>query len=376
MTLISISARPLDIAFKTSFKHASASREATQSLWVTARSTDGTTGHGEGCPREYVTGETLEGALAFVVGHERAWINAIADADSLARWVADNTAEIDAHPAAWAAVELALLDLLGKRAEKSVESLLGLPPIAGQFRYTAVIGDGSAHRFGAELDRYLRAGFKDFKIKLSGDAQRDRDKVAALQAAGVPPAAVRADANNLWRDAQVAIEFLSALDFAFMGIEEPLRAGDLAGLARIGAALSTALILDESLLRVGQLDTLPEAPARWIVNLRISKMGGLLRSLALAERLRHVGLSLIVGAHVGETSLLTRAALSVANAFRDILVAQEGAFGTHLLEQDVVDPPLMFGAGGLLDGDAVSRSPGWGLDCHVSRDEAGAIQAP
>ena len=39
---------------------------------------------------------------------------------------------------------------------------------------------------------------------------------------------------------------------------------------------------------------------------------------------------------VGETSLLTRAGLTIANAFRDCICAQEGAFGTHLLERDVV----------------------------------------
>ena len=42
-------------------------------------------------------------------------------------------------------------------------------------------------------------------------------------------------------------------------------------------------------------------------------------------------------------------ALADARAAADALVAQEGAFGTFLLEHDVCDPPLMFGAGGVLD---------------------------
>ena len=58
---------------------------------------------------------------------------------------------------------------------------------------------------------------------------------------------------------------------------------------------------------------------------------------------------MIVGAQVGETSLLTRAALTVARAAGDLLVGQEGAFGTLLLERDVCDPPLMFGKAGVLD---------------------------
>jgi L-Ala-D/L-Glu epimerase len=61
------------------------------------------------------------------------------------------------------------------------------------------------------------------------------------------------------------------------------------------------------------------------------------------------GLGIIVGAQVGETSLLTRAALTVAMAAGKALVAQEGAFGTRLLAHDICNPPLMFGAGGVLD---------------------------
>ena len=70
---------------------------------------------------------------------------------------------------------------------------------------------------------------------------------------------------------------------------------------------------------------------------------------------------MIVGAQVGETSLLTRAGLTVAHAAGDALVAQEGAFGTFLLERDVCDPPLMFGAGGVLDVSAHPMLAGSGL---------------
>ena len=54
------------------------------------------------------------------------------------------------------------------------------------------------------------------------------------------------------------------------------------------------------------------------------------------------------GARLGEAPAPLKPA-AVAHACRDILVAQEGAFGTRLLERDVCDPPLMFGLGGVLD---------------------------
>ena len=90
-------------------------------------------------------------------------------------------------------------------------------------------------------------------------------------------------------------------------------------------------------------------------------MGGILRSLAIAEEAKARGIPIIIGAQVGETSILTRAALTVANQYRDILLAQEGAFGTYLLKQDITDSPLMFGKRGTLDSQGLSRQSGLGL---------------
>jgi len=361
MKIESIQARALDIPFRTQFRHASAVRDATQTLWVEARDEHGRVGRGEGCPREYVTGETLDGALRFVSEHSALLQREIVNGESLFAWVFAHRAQIDRHPAAWSAVEMALLDLIGQCEGRSVEEVLDLPPLSGHFRYSAVIGDAPPERFAAELQRYLDAGFQDFKIKLSGDPRRDGANAAAMKAAGAAVRRVRADANNLWESADEAIEALERLAFPFVALEEPLRANDYAGMARVAETQGCAIVLDESLLRWDQLAALGHWKVTWIGNVRVSKMGGVLRSLAMAEAIRGAGLRMVVGAHVGETSLLTRAALTVAHASRDVLLAQEGAFGTHLLERDVVDPPLMFGAGGLLDAAQVPRGGGWGF---------------
>jgi L-Ala-D/L-Glu epimerase len=360
--LASIAAAPLAIPFNVAFRHASAERSAMQSLWIEARAQDGAIGYGEGCPREYVTSESLATAQAFVSAHAGDWTASISDIATLASWVQEHRTLIDANPAAWTAIELALLDLIGKCGNKSVEALLGLPAISGRYRYTAVLGDAAPGVFAAQLAHYRKAGFSDFKIKLSGDKERDREKVTALAEAGIPSERVRADANNLWRTAEGALVALQALHFPFFALEEPLPAGDYAGMSRLAAALGTRIILDESLLRPDQLDRLPGPAERWIANLRISKMGGMLRSLELIRALRARGLKLVIGAHVGESSVLTRAALTVAQSARDLLIAQEGAFGTHLLSYDVADPPLMFGAGGVLEASVVrADAPGFGL---------------
>ena len=70
---------------------------------------------------------------------------------------------------------------------------------------------------------------------------------------------------------------------------------------------------------------------------------------------------IIIGAQVGETSILTRSALTIANAYRATVIAQEGAFATRFLEHDVVDQPLMFGQGGLLPTNVVKDIRGLGF---------------
>lgn len=363
MKIASLELKPLRIPFRVAFKHASAERNETQAVLAIARSADGLTGYGEGCPRDYVTGETDASVVDFFETHRNDIVSTVTDLPSLRAWCDRHETDIDKNPAAWCAIELALLDLIAKHDNRPVEALLGLPLLIGPFVYSAVLGAMGAKQFTETLGRYRKLGLRDYKIKLSGDAERDRGNIAILRAAGIAPTQVRADANNLWSDHDVARDYLQSLDFPFTAIEEPLRAGQFADLARLAVELATRIVLDESLTRENQLAQLPGPTRQWIVNLRVSKMGGLLRSLAVAQRCHEKGLAMVVGAQVGETSLLTRAALIVVQAARDIVIAQEGAFGTMLLESDAVQPALMFGAAGELDMSSfqLERLPGFGL---------------
>lgn len=346
--MLKLELKPLRIPFKVAFKHASAERSVTQTALVVARSGD-LAGYGEGCPRDYVTGETDASVAQFFAAHHEDIESNIGDLRSLREWSERHRADIDQNPAAWCAIELALLDLLAKQNNQPVESLLGMPPLAGPFQYTAVLGVTDADRLAETLRRYRKIGMRDYKIKLSGDVAKDRANIAVLSAAGIDSARVRADANNLWSDKTGAASHLRSLDYSFVAIEEPLQPGQFGDMALLADALATRIILDESVARKNQLMQLSAPATRWIVNIRVSKMGGLVRSLEAVNICRSLGFRVVVGAQVGETSLLTRAALVVAQSARDILVGQEGAYGTLLLQRDIFEPCLMFGVGGVLD---------------------------
>lgn len=339
----------LRIPFAVTFRHAGAERSETLSVWAEAEDEQGIIGYGEGCPRSYVTGEDLQSCQAFFQRVHANVVQLVRDLDGLRSVTDEFESEIDNAPACWCAIEAALLDLRCRSSRKSIEDLLGLSPIDKPFRYTAVIGDQSTEAFARQLHQYKALGFEQFKIKLSGDVARDQQKLTMLAESGLSPRQTRVDANNLWQDAATAAASLEPLKSQFHAIEEPLQARDYVGMSELADRLQRPIILDESFLRCEDFSELEDHPARWIINLRVSKMGGILRSLRVIEQARARGIRLVVGAQVGETSVLTRLGMTAASAAGELLIGHEGAFGTHLLQHDVITPPLMFGNRGELD---------------------------
>lgn len=264
----------------------------------------------------------------------------------LTAWITSYQSEIDLNPAAFCAVEIALLEVLAQEQERSLEGLLGIAELSGKFQYTGVLGTRNPEIFTQQLQAYKQLGFKDYKLKIFADRGIDRAHCDAL--AGINDIRVRLDANNLWSDPMQAAPYIQSLDYPIWAIEEPLAKQDYIADRKLYDQLGIPIILDESFIQMQDFAALKSAPEAWVINLRISKMGGILRTLAIAAKCRQLDIPVIIGAHVGETSILTRAALTVAQQFRDILLAQEGAFGNRLLQYDLIEPSLKFARAGKL----------------------------
>ena len=136
---LQIKAVPLRLALKTTIRHAAATRNEGESIWVQAKRRDHT-GYGEGCPRAYVAGDELTSSLTWVRDNFPEGRVNFATRDDLSEWAFSHGKVIDQYPAAWCAVEMAVLDLLAREKGCPVENLLGLSSnLYG--RYTAVLGD-------------------------------------------------------------------------------------------------------------------------------------------------------------------------------------------------------------------------------------------
>ncbi len=360
--LKSIDIIDLRIPFKTEFRHHTASRKSTQTVIV--KVTDGElTGYGEACPREYVTGESVQSSISFFNENRQAILSQVIDIDTMKMFWTDHVISIAQNPSAWCAIELALLDLFAKQNKCSVEKLLEVTELKGEFRYSAVIGDDSYEDFKRNADDYFKLGCTDLKIKVNGDARRDRERLDYLRTLN-SDCTIRMDANNLWEMPGDVVEYVQALPCALTGLEEPLKSKSIKELSELALKLDCPIILDETCCNIESLAQVLKSRVMYIVNIRVSKMGGLINALQIAETCKERGLGVIIGAQVGETSILTRAGLSVANFLNGYQTAMEGAFGTMLLEKDITDRPIMFGQGGKLEVKQILQHGmyGWGLD--------------
>jgi len=327
--------------FRGSFEHASAVRERADNVIAIAQDNSGLVGLGEGCPRSYVTGETVASALAAIARWRAAGIEEIPDLPGLRAWMAQHQNDIDVNPSAFSAVELALIDVFARQRGQSLERFIGETEDRTDLYTSAVYGCGSATKFLIQVVLFNLSGMRDAKLKLSSDRSQGMWRARLLARFGP----VRLDANNLWASADLACNGLDGLSRYAWAVEEPLRPRDWQGLAAVGLATGLAIILDESVTEIDDLAAVTAGP-RYVLNARVSKHGGLLRTLSVIREARMRNMKIVVGSQVGETSILARAGIVAARAAGADLIGFEGAFGTRLLARDATVPSIGFGYGG------------------------------
>jgi L-alanine-DL-glutamate epimerase-like enolase superfamily enzyme len=333
----------VQVPFREKFTHSNASREETETIVVKILNEKGQTGLGESCPRSYVTGETIDSCEEFIQSVSSA-ILSMTTLQELKSYIDSNAQVIDKNPAAFCAIELAMLDILAQEKNITVEKLLSLKTGKQNLKYTAVLGIDSWPGLIKKILVYASLGFEDYKIKISGDAQKDLKKIKIIS---IFSKRIRVDGNNIFKNATEAIDYLTVIRPYIWAVEEPLQPSDFEGMKKIVKDLHLVIILDESFKSIDDILRLQGKLEYFIPNVRISKMGGLLRTLSLITELeKHRG-KFILGSHVGEMSLLTKAALLISEHSQKIL-AKEGGFGTWLLKEDYFHPNYKLTSGAQL----------------------------
>ena len=367
-TLQSVTIYPLQIPFVEAFNHHSAERRHGDSVVVKVVDDAGVEGFGEGVPRPYVTGESPK----FMVDHlSRDLVPGLWGRElPVLRERADLVhvhGLIDQHEpigvrsdnACRSALELAILDCCLQRQSMAAADLFD---VRGRtVLYSGVISAGSLDTALAHARQMKLVGLRQIKIKVG--FPDDVARVRAIRELFGPAASIRLDANGAWTLPE-AVEILCAVapcDIA--AVEEPLVGRETADLIRLRQAMPIPVVVDESLVTAADADDLIEKRAVDVFNVRVSKCGGLWRSLEIAARASRAGIGVQVGAQVGETAILSTAGRLFAASLPETMFA-EGSYGTLLLVEDVSTEEVRFGRRGE---SRVLGGPGLGLSVREDR---------
>jgi muconate cycloisomerase len=346
------------IPLRKRVRHASHSRSATDNVLVRCVLEDGTAGHGEGVPRDYVTGETIDSAFALLGASDlRSQLEPCADfgrAVALAERLRLKPQPGDERGiqgnAARCALELAVLDAYGQHCGEPLARVTAL--VAPELheprpwvRYSGAIT--SARGFKARMAALVLRlyGFQQVKVKVGIAGQDDPQRLAAIRRRLGPKIDLRVDANEAWAPDEAAERIRALEPFGITAVEQPVPHAAVASLKEVRTQVRVPVMLDESLC--GLMDA--EQAVEWgtcdLFNLRLSKCGGFIPTLRLAQLARWHHLGCQLGCQVGETALLSAAGRHFAASVGGLRYL-EGSYDRHLVRESLGTHDLTFRWGG------------------------------
>lgn len=322
----------------------------------------GVTGFGEACPRSYVTGESMESMRKDLQQIQAKLFDpSIEEIEDIKLLLIQLEADGIGN-STLCAIELALLDALAKSKQKTMLELFLVPPSAVQdeFDYSLILPLLKPEHMEPLLAKLSQTRFKHIKLKISQDQKANIQNIKLIQACFGEGFSIRVDVNGGWELDQAMTYIPELIEQGVRSFEQPLAASDLEGLRQLTALFGkdVQIMLDETLIQTKQAKIFCEQGIGNHFNLKLSKLGGIFRSLEVAKVAANFGIPCQLGAHFAETSILTHAGIILAQ-LAPSLTHMEGAMGTLLLGHDITPRPLQIDWSGKLNYQAWSCKCGW-----------------
>jgi L-alanine-DL-glutamate epimerase-like enolase superfamily enzyme len=194
------------------------------------------------------------------------------------------------HPYVKSAIDMACWDILGQAAEMPVCTLLG-GRYGEDFVLYRAISQQSPEEMAEKVAGYREQGYRRFQLKVGSDVETDVARIRAVAAKLQPGDRLIADANTGWlmHDALRVIRAVRDVD---VYIEQPcLSYEECLSVRRL---TDHPFVLDEV---IDNLDVLLRGRADGamdVVNLKISKFGGLTRARQVRDLCASLGIAMTI----------------------------------------------------------------------------------
>ena len=197
-------------------------------------------------------------------------------------------AALKGHPYVKSGIDIACWDLLGQSTGLPVCILMG-----GRFgeavRLYRAISQEAADRMAARVATYRAEGYTRFQLKVGGDPDQDIERIRQVRAILQPTDRLVADANTGWTQHE-AMRVTRAVRDVDVYIEQPCLTYEEC--LSVRRHTDHPFVLDEN---VDGLDMLLRAKADLamdVVNLKISKLGGLTKTKQVRDLCVSMGIAM------------------------------------------------------------------------------------
>lgn len=298
--------RPYEIAFRKI--------DAVKNVVVEIDTNIGLSGIGTGSPEPHVTGETAKACGAALSAHSLDWLigRDVRTLPSLSRELARR---MSATPAARAAVDIALHDLLALFLQRPLADVLGRTH--DSLPTSITIGIKPMQETLDEAEEYFGRGFRVLKVKLGHSVEQDIERLRKLRGRYRNTIKIRVDPNQGYSpdDLTRFNRETASLDIEF--VEQPMAPKYDPELWKLPVDVRRQLAADESLLN--ESDALRLANRRddedmgacGIFVIKLMKCGGIYSAKRIADIAEIAGVELMWGC-MDESIVSISAALHTA----------------------------------------------------------------
>ena len=311
---------------------------------------EGITGHGEVCPLGPVyLPAYAEGARAGIQILAQSLIGE--DPLQLAKINRQMDTTLKGHPYIKSSIDMACWDILGQATSQPVCNLLG-GRYNDNFQLYRAISQESPETMAGKVSGYRSEGYRKFQLKVGGDPETDIERIRAVSAELQRGDVLIADANTGWLMHQ-ATRVVRAVKDIDVYIEQPCETFEEC--YSIRKLTDHPFVLDENIDGLPILLRANSMQAMDVVNIKISKFGGLTKARQARDLCVSLGIAMTIEDSWGG-DIVTAAISHLAHSTPTELLFSSTDFNSYVTVS-IADGAPQRNEGKL----AASTSPGLGI---------------
>ena len=243
-------------------------------------------------------------------------------------------ATLKGHPYAKSALDMACWDLLGQHCALPVWQLFG-GRYGDDFVLYRAISQDSPQGMAAQARHFREQGYRRFQLKVGSDVETDVARIRAVAAEMAPHDVLVADANTGWLRHE-AMRIVRAVRDVDVYIEQPCLSYEEC--LSVREHTDHPFVLDECIDGVDALLRAHTDRAMDVVNIKISKFGGLTRARQARDLCVHLGIAMTIEDTWGG-DIVTAAISHLAHSTPTELMFSATDFNSYVSVSISDDPP-------------------------------------